>query len=260
MEQDASWTKEEEKQWKKQIKELFAAKLNEAHAQYGDALDVGNRLGEILRSVERDAVRLVVPRAARKWASPENRELWEEIIRDEQKLFELRAIGVSIANTLRPLAGNTFAEWIAVVLNECFSVRRLSLGAITKGELKKRLSNRMVVKIGDQASATDLKPDIDIVVIDTVSDRPIAILSAKTTLAERIMQTINWKRYRDQLPEDVRALPIYLVTAWETFEGSSANRNRAQELDGVYVCNTEANFEGVIKPFSQLAEDLQRLL
>lgn len=90
--------------------------------------------------------------------------------------------------------------------------------------------------------------------------KPVAILSAKTTLAERVLQTITWKRYRDQLPKQVRAIRIFLVTAWETFETDSANRSRVQELDGVYVCNANANFQDHIKPFSALIQDLEKLL
>jgi hypothetical protein len=60
----------------------------------------------------------------------------------------------------------------------------------------------------------DFKPDIDIVALHSETDTPLAILSAKTTLAERVMQTINWKRYKDQLPRDVRDVRLYLVTTW----------------------------------------------
>ncbi len=260
MGQEAEWTKAEEAKWKQQIKELFASKLSEAYAQYRDPLEVGNHLGEILRSVELDAVRLVVPRAARKWASAENRDLWEEILRDEQKLIELRVIGTSVANTLRPLAGNTFAQWVADVLNTIFQQRGLPLICFTSGEVKQRLAIALVVRASAEGQEIDYKPDLDIVIVDTRSNKPIAILSAKTTLAERVMQTINWKRFRDQLPGEIRSIRIFLVTAWETFGSESANRNRVQELDGVYVCNTEANWYGNIKPFSALVEDLERLL
>lgn len=185
MARESNWTKAEEAQWKEQIKELFATKLNEAFAYYGDPLEVGNHLGEILKSVEADAVRLVVPRAAQKWASPENRELWEDIVRDEQKLFELRVIGTSVANTLRPLAGNTFAEWVTQVLNMSLEEKQIPVRCITKGPIKQALGKRLIVQ------DLDYKPDIDIVVVRVPSDQPIAIISAKTTLAERVMQTIN---------------------------------------------------------------------
>ncbi len=254
MEQEPTWTKVEEARWKRQIKELFATKLNAAYAEYGSPLEVGNHLGEILRSVELEAVRLVVPRAARKWASPENRELWEEIIRDEQKLFELRVIGTSVANTLRPLAGNTFAEWVMQVLNVSLEEREIPVRCITKGPIKHALGKRLIVQ------DLDYKPDIDIVVVQVPSEQPVAIISVKTTLAERVMQTINWRRFKEQLPQDVRSIKLYLVTAWETYGAGNANRTRVQELDGVYVCNPNANLYGVIKPFSALIEDLQQLL
>ncbi|MDL1897420.1 hypothetical protein FBQ82_14230 [Anaerolineae bacterium CFX7] len=258
MTNDASWSKEQEARWKSQIENLFAEKLQAAYAHYGDPLEVGNHLGEILPSVELDAVKLVVPRAARKWASSENRELWESIISDETKLLELRAIGTSVANTLRPLAGNTFAQWVADVLNTSFQTRALPLTCQTSGQIKKQLSKSLVIKTRGQSA--DYKPDIDVVVVNMQTGKPVAILSAKTTLAERVLQTITWKRYRDQLPKQVRAIRIFLVTAWETFETDSANRSRVQELDGVYVCNANANFQDHIKPFSALIQDLEKLL
>lgn len=254
MPQQSNWTKAEEAQWKEQIKKLFATKLNEAFAYYGDPDVVGNHLGEILKNVEADAVRLVVPRAAQKWASPENRELWEDIVRDEQKLFELRVIGTSVANTLRPLAGNTFAEWVTQVLNVSLEEREIPIRCITKGTIKQELGKRLIVQ------GLDYKPDIDIVAVRVPSGQPLAIISAKTTLAERVMQTINWRRFKEQLPQDVRSIQLYLVTAWEMYSEGNANRTRVQELDGVYVCNPSAILYGVIKPFAALIEDLQRLL
>ena len=42
-----SWTKEDEKQWKQRIRQLFEAKLEQALETYGSPLEVGNRLGEV---------------------------------------------------------------------------------------------------------------------------------------------------------------------------------------------------------------------
>jgi hypothetical protein len=63
------------------------------------------------------------------------------------------------------------------------------------------------------------------------------------------MQTITWSRYLE--------IKVLLVTAWETFE-SGANRERVQELDGVYVCNKDVKEYGKIKIFSKIVKDLEK--
>ncbi|MCI2430658.1 BsaWI family type II restriction enzyme [Candidatus Acetothermia bacterium] len=215
-ETEDAWTAENEKEWKEQIAALFSRRLQEALTQYGDPLTVGNRLGDVLRSVESEAVQMIVPRAVRKRASKQNLPHWEEILKDETMLVDLRDIGTSIANTLRPQAGNTFTKWIASVLNLTFDQQRIPLRCVTKGKVKSDLSERLVVHGAEGRRTVDYKPDMDIVVVHLPTSMPLAILSAKTTLAERVMQTITWKRYKDQLPQNVRNVRLYLVTAWWT--------------------------------------------
>ena len=72
------------------------------------------------------------------------------------------------------------------------------------------------------------------------------------------MQTINWHRYLEQLPNSLQNIKLYLVTAWDTFE-SGTNRYRVQELDGVYVCNEAVKEYGKIKLFSRIIDDLVEL-
>jgi hypothetical protein len=254
-----AWTEDEEEEFKIEKKALFSEKYKEALERYADdPLEIGNHLAELLRELERDAVELITPRAVKKWASRETLPRWEEMISDEDILLELRAIGKSITNSLRPLAGNAFAQWIAETLNRAFHHQSLSLMCVTKGKIKEQLSKRLIVR------GIDYKPDLDIVVVRTTLlgafEDPIAVISAKTTLAERVMQTINWRRFLHLLPEDVRNIRVYLVTAWETFEGKQANRDRVQELDGVYVCNSEVREYGKIKRFSKLIDDLRVLI
>lgn len=72
------------------------------------------------------------------------------------------------------------------------------------------------------------------------------------------MQTITWKRSRDQFPEHLRKIKFYLVTLWEDFE-SRTNRERVQELDGVFVCNSNIKEYGRIKVFSRIIDELKQL-
>lgn len=158
--------------------------------------------------------------------------------------------------TPRPLAGSNFASWVKTVLNKVFQEKKLPLLAVTSGEIKQKL-NRSFTK---NSRGQGFKPDIDIVVVNVKTNEPLVIISAKTTLAERVMQTISWHSYLQTLPDEIRNIKLYLVTAWETFSRDSANRERVQQLDGIYVCNPKVQEWGKIKIFSKILNDLKALL
>ncbi|MCY3973054.1 MAG: BsaWI family type II restriction enzyme [Candidatus Dadabacteria bacterium] len=242
------WNDALEKEFKETIRKYFASRIDEHLEGARNYSEVGNKLGQILKDSDKDIVKIVTPRAVKKWASPETLPLWEKFLGNEQIVLELREIGKSIANSMRPLAGNNFAVWVSKVLNKSFEQQGIPLLSTTKGETKKKLNE--VFKGGE-------KPDIDIVVARNNGD-PVAIISAKTTFAERILQTISWHSYFDKIPE-VKDVKLFVVTAWETFERDDANRKRVQQLDGVYVCNSEVNEFGNIKIFSKIIDDLRAL-
>jgi len=251
-----NWNPELEKEFKEAIRKYFDGKIDSALGKE-NPLEVGNRLAELLKSSEQDIVEIVTPRAVKKWASPETLLLWEKFLENKQMVSELREIGKSIANSMRPLAGNNFAIWVTKVLNRAFQDEALPLLAATSGEIKQNL-NRTFDKYGEETQG--LKPDIDIVVVKTPILKPLAVISAKTTLAERVMQTISWRTYMQTLPPEICDIKLLLVTAWETFSGDSANRQRVQQLDGVYVCNSEVLEWGKIKIFSKILNDLKAML
>ncbi len=257
-----NWLLDTERKWLATKEKFFSDQLKKALTVYNYPLIVGNKLAQILKDSEVEAVKMVIPRAIRRWASPKTVTKWQEIIKDDQMLTELREIGKSIANTLRPLSGNTFTQWVCQVLNLTFKNKKLPIECVTSGSIKKQLTKDLVLKAGIAGVGTrDYKPDIDIIVlkITGTTKKPVAIISAKTTLAERVMQTINWHRYLEQLPSNLRNLKLYLVTAWDTFE-SGTNRERVQELDGVYVCNETVKEYGNIKLFSKIINDLVKLI
>lgn len=244
-----NWNKNQESEFKEIIRRFFDEKIDSALNNSKNPLEIGDNLASILKSSDQDVVRIITPRAVKKWASPKTLPQWENILKNPQMILELREIGRSIANTMRPLAGNNFALWVAKILNVYFSQNKIPLNAITSGQVKRELTEKFVTKNGKKG-VQDYRPDIDIVLVRTdKKNRPVVIISAKTTLAERIMQTINWSRFLE--------MPIFLVTAWETFE-SGANRERVQELDGVYVCNKDVKEYGNIKVFSKITKDLKK--
>ena len=226
----SKWNKNQENEFKKTIKKFFDDKINSALKKSNNPLQIGDDLSVILKNSDEDVVKIITPRAVKKWASPETLPKWEKILEDPQMVLELRTIGKSIANTMRPLAGNNFALWVAKILNTYFLQKNIPLEAITSGKIKSDLNKKFITKNGKKG-VRDYRPDIDIILINiNKNNKPVAIISAKTTLAERIMQTISWSRYLK--------IKIFLVTAWDTFE-SGANKERVQELDGVYVCNKD---------------------
>lgn len=244
---------------KETIKSFFEKKIDTALKIAGCPLKLGDNLSSLLKGSDEEIVKIVTPRAVKKWASSETLSKWEEIIKDNKMVLELREIGKSIANSMRPIAGNTFTSWIAKILNHYFEKDAIPLKAVTKGVIKKQLNEKFIKKTKGKKGTQDYKPDIDIILVRTDQDnRAVAIISAKTTLAERVMQTISWSRYLKFAPNEHKEIKLFLVTAWDTFE-NSANRERVQELDGVYVCNKDVKEYGNIKVFSKITEDLKKL-
>lgn len=254
-----NWNKNQESEFKGIIKDFFDKKIISALSSFDNPIVVGNELATILKDSDEDVVRIVTPRAVKKWASPKTLLKWEKLIKDPKMILELRSIGKSIANTMRPLAGNNFALWIAKILNAYFKKNKMPLKAITSGEIKKELTRSLVLKSKGKKGTRDYKPDIDIVLVRIdKNNKPVAIISVKTTLAERVMQTINWSRFFKEFPKKYKKIKLFLVTAWDTFDGGT-NRDRVQELDGVYVCNKNVKEYGNIKKFSKIVKDLSKL-
>ena len=118
--------------------------------------------------------------------------------------------------------------------------------------------NRNVV-IGKN-DTNDVKPDIDVVVYDTKSDKILAVISCKTTFRERLMQTISWKNYfLSSNDKDIKKIKVFVVTAWETLEDNTV-RKRTSVLDGVYVTNKNVKVGGNIKKFDSIYEDIKKLV
>ncbi len=254
-----NWDNSLEKEFKETIRNYFENKINQYLKQSENYIEVGNNLAQILKSSEEDIVKIITPRAIKKWASAETLPLWEEFLKNEQMILELREIGKSIANSMRPLAGNNFALWVTKILNMTFQNEELPFTAITSGSIKQNL-NKIFDNYSRQKNQS-FKPDIDIVVANlNINSKPVVIISAKTTLAERVMQTISWYSYLQTMPQEIKDIKLFLVTAWETFDKNSANRDRVQQLDGVYVCNPNVQEFGKIKLFSKIIEDLKALL
>jgi hypothetical protein len=86
------WNNSLEKEFKETIKNYFDGKINEYLKNTDNCIEVGNKLGYILKSSEEDIVKIVTPRAVKKWASAETLPLWEEFLKNERMISELREI------------------------------------------------------------------------------------------------------------------------------------------------------------------------
>lgn len=244
-----------EKEFQEFIERVFENTINDNIKKYGIE-KVGLHLGGILKSMDSEVVSKVVPRAIEKHTEGSiKKELKSLISKDKEYIFALRKVGVSVANSLRPIAGNKFTLMVDKILKP--QLNKIGLDCVTSGPLKSKLNKALVVKTDD--GDIDLKPDLDIIVFEKNNPENIlAIISCKTTLAERVMQTIRWKDSMSTLDDRYRKIKVYLVTAWEIFENPT-HRNRAHQLDGAYSCNENIKEDSKVKKFDKLILDIAKL-
>lgn len=233
----------------------------------GDFNMAGDKIGEKLKSCKELVYNSIVPNIIEKFASEETKKIWLDIVKNPTMLSELGVFGVSIANTMRPVAGNTFADWVCKTLNHLFIENKLDLRCQTSGKYKKIVNDflngtqQVVNTETGEVQTLEQKPDVDIVLYNPkLNDLSsiLGIISCKTTLAERVMQTISWQSYISSVLDS--QIPVYLMTAWEDFKGESANRERVQSLAGVFVCNESVVEYGKIKKFSSALEEFKKLI
>lgn len=245
-----------EKKFKEFIETYFNEELDKNIEKYG-IHKVGLHLGDILKGMEKEVIEKVVPRAINKHSDEKlKRELVELSKKHPDFNQQIRKIGVSIANSLRPIAGNRFTFMVAKILKP--QLNEIGLDCVTSGTIKSKL-NKMLIVTTDSGDR-DLKPDLDIIVFEKDNpDNILAIISCKTTLAERVMQTIRWKDSMSTLQENLREIKVYLVTAWDKFTNPT-NRNRVHQLDSAYSCNEDVVEDDKVKKFDKLVDDLRRLI
>ena len=239
-----------------ELKDFLNQRIKHSLSKYNSHMK-GNHLGKILEENGEAVADIVVPNSAKKYFKSSSYDIIQDLIcKNKITIVELWNFSKSVSNTMRPRAGHTFTFWVANILNEIFQEDQMDILAITKGPIISSLKKRLVLI--DNNETFDLKPDIDIVVYNKKSENILAIISCKTTLAERVIQTIRWREYVHLLPSDLRKINIFLVTAWETFSRQT-EINRVSVLDGVYCCSEDIIERGKIKKFDKLAEDLKKL-
>lgn len=248
----------EEKEYKRKLEEVFEKASKNASKKYPNNEDLLDNLGEILSSSELEVVKLVVPRSIRKKANERfAKKLLEMIEKDPEVAEALRDVGVSIANTLRPIAGNRFTDLVKRNIED--PLQRHGIGCTTKGEMKSKLKERFneatkSMQSAEEEESSEFKPDIDIACYDIERQTPFLIISCKTTLAERLLQTVSWDNLIKAARETLK-VRVFLATAWEDFE-EPTQRARAHALDGAYAANTNVREDDKVKRLSRIIDDI----
>ena len=83
---------------------------------------------------------------------------------------------------------------------------------------------------------------------------PFLIISCKTSLAERLLQTISWSNFHKALKDTIN-VKIFVVTAWDTFN-ENTQRTRARGLDGAYAANEDVKEDDKVKRLSRIIPDI----
>ena len=109
-------------------------------------------------------------------------------------------------------------------------------------------------------------PDADIVVYEPENLRVLAIISSKTSLAERVAQTGYWKLKLLE-SENTAHIKVYLITpdrGKKLTRSHPATKSRViaeVELDGTYVLTTEDLEESdKVKLFEHFIDDLKQVI
>lgn len=174
-----------------------------------------------------------------------------------------------VGQSWRSVKGKDFERLIRYIVTR--SVARFGVAVIDGNELRSAdLSEELnIVRQNIEVNYPGfgvLLPDADIVVYDPENSRVIAIISCKTSLRERFVQTAYWK-LKLLAAENTAPIKIYLVTPdtdKHLTKISPAKRQRIvleTDLDGTYVLTTEPLEESdKVKLFPHFIADLEQVI
>ncbi len=166
-------------------------------------------------------------------------------------------------------------DWEIVVmnfLNEYFNVNYIPLIIIRGKGLKTKyplLWEKLALPVNNDK---EVEGDIDLVVVNKKDiNRPLAVISCKTSLHGRFSETlfyaVVWKQIIPKFvvvfatPDKGRQGGTEWASEWGTEQQPTKDRQLAEKyLDGVYIDNNKTSFGGKIKKLKELPEDLKKLL
>lgn len=165
--------------------------------------------------------------------------------------------------------GSSFERLLQYIITE--SIEDLGMKVINGNHLDRRglpqtletVKRNVLVDFGEFGMCL---PDADLVVYDPGNSQVIAIISSKTSLAERVAQTSYWK-FKLLEDENTKHIKVYLITPDGTKDltkSDPAKKSRIiaeVELDGTYVLTTEELEESnKVKLFEHFIDDLKRVI
>ncbi len=108
-------------------------------------------------------------------------------------------------------------------------------------------------------------PDADLVVYEPIECIPIAIISVKASLRERIAQTGYWslKLKQSEITSPIKTLFITLDEDGELINIEPVRKGRAiaeVDIDATYVIRDDVPLSDRIKPITELKDDLMKWL
>lgn len=197
-------------------------------------------------------------------------EIFEKAKVDHKKDFLKRNPTGIHEQSWHPFKGNSFEKLIQYIIIE--SIEALGMKMINGNQLERRknlslelseVKRNLVIDYGEFGLRL---PDADIVVYNPEDSQVIAIISSKTSLAERVAQTGYWK-FKLQEDEKTKHIKVYLITpdGSKDLRGTdTVKKSRViaeVELDGTYVLTTEELEESnKVKLFEHFIEDFKKLI
>ena len=168
----------------------------------------------------------------------------------------------------RRFKGSCFEKLLKYIITQ--SIEELNIVSGNKLERSRQLSQELeAVKrnvMVDYGEFGFRLPDADIIVYNPEDSQVIAIISSKTSLAERVAQTSYWK-LKLQAGKCTAHIKVYLITTdtkkdLRRIDTAKKSRVIAEaELDGTYVLTTEALEEsGKVKLFEHFIADFKQLI
>jgi hypothetical protein len=224
--------------------------------------ETGNNLNHLLNTLFNNVTPQILIQCKNKWVQSNlldtetktklktvstTDELFSILISNVVLMDTLVLVSNSFSQVKKSFNGGIFADSVREILNDGFKVMGLPLKSHTSGSVISKFKQKL-------SSITDgLKPDVDMVIENILTGEIICIISCKTSLFERITQTITWK---SKLEIGGCSLPIVAVTQ-HSFGG--INIDRVKCLDSTFVCDPTMNEYEKIFKFEKIFDYLSKV-
>jgi hypothetical protein len=171
-------------------------------------------------------------------------------------------------------SGRSWEIYVMNFLNAHFKKKRSNIAVLAGKNIRgTKLWQSLAIPVRYGKREYKVEGDVDLVVINkNRSDKPLAVISCKTSLHGRFSETLFYSIvWKQQIP---RIVVIFATPdkgrqakkrRWESEWGTENKPTKARllaekYLDGVYIGNVRTYLSGKIKPLKDLPEDLEKLV